>query len=103
MGAAVPGLKAGWSPVGRDGAELFRTEECMKNSKAVVKVMQPKNQEEGGDIAPLMKQVLEHLGEDPSREGLVRTPVRTEKALKFLTSGYRTDLDKIVNGALFKV
>ncbi len=74
----------------------------MKNNKAVVKVMQPKL-EEGGDIAPLMKKILEHLGEDPSREGLVRTPMRAEKALKFLTSGYRTDLDKIVNGALFKV
>ena len=43
------------------------------------------------------------LGEDPTREGLVRTPERVEKALRFLTSGYQTDLDKIVNGALFKV
>lgn len=75
----------------------------MKNSKAMVKVMQPKLEESSGDIAPLMKQILEHLGEDPSREGLVRTPMRADKALKFLTSGYRMDLDKIVNGALFKV
>jgi len=75
----------------------------MKNSKAVVKVMQPKREEGAGDIAPLMTKILEHLGEDPKREGLVRTPLRAEKALKFLTSGYHTDLDKIVNGALFKV
>ena len=47
--------------------------------------------------------MLERLGEDPQREGLVRTPMRAEKALKYLTSGYSTDVDKIVNGALFNV
>jgi GTP cyclohydrolase I len=56
-----------------------------------------------GDIAALMQSVLEHLGEDPSRDGLVRTPLRAEKALKFLTSGYTMDIEKIVNGALFDV
>jgi len=50
-----------------------------------------------------MKDVLELLGEDPSREGLVRTPERYEKALRFITSGYHTNLDEIVNGALFHV
>ena len=43
------------------------------------------------------------LGEDPSREGLVRTPRRVETALKFLTSGYHTDGDQTLNGALFSV
>jgi GTP cyclohydrolase IA len=43
------------------------------------------------------------LGEDPKREGLVRTPERVEKALRFLTSGYETDIQKIINGALFSV
>jgi GTP cyclohydrolase I len=56
-----------------------------------------------GRIARLMREVLSELGEDTSRDGLVRTPMRAEKALKFLTSGYETDLDKIVNGALFDV
>ena len=74
----------------------------MKSNKAVVKVMNAKRNEEG-EIAPLMRSILEHLGEDPRREGLVRTPERAEKALRFLTSGYQMDLDKIVNGALFKV
>ena len=41
------------------------------------------------------------IGEDPSREGLVRTPDRAEKALRYLTSGYQTDVKQIVNGALF--
>jgi GTP cyclohydrolase I len=56
-----------------------------------------------GQIADLMRQVLGHLGEDPDREGLVRTPIRAEKALKFLTSGYTANVDEIVNGALFDV
>jgi GTP cyclohydrolase I len=56
-----------------------------------------------GEIADLMRGVLEQLGEDPARDGLERTPLRAEKALRFLTSGYTTDLETIVNGALFDV
>lgn len=54
-------------------------------------------------IAPAVRGILRALGEDPSREGLRRTPVRVAKALRELTSGYATDLDKLVNGALFRV
>src|SRR5712691_7777862 len=43
------------------------------------------------------------LGEDPDREGLVRTPDRVEQALRFLTSGYAADIDTVLNGALFTV
>jgi GTP cyclohydrolase IA len=56
-----------------------------------------------GVIAGHMREVLQELGEDPEREGLLRTPERSEKALKFLTSGYTADISKIVNGALFDV
>ena len=70
----------------------------MKN-KAVVKIMPP----QGPSIASRMKDVLEILGEDPSREGLVRTPERYEKAMRYLTSGYTTSLEEIVNNALFHV
>jgi GTP cyclohydrolase I len=51
----------------------------------------------------LVRQLLAALGEDPLREGLVETPRRVEKSLKFLTSGYLADIDDIVNGALFAV
>ncbi len=67
--------------------------------KTNVKVMTPKHDE--ASIASLMQQILLKLGEDPTREGLVRTPDRAEKALRFLTSGYEMDIDRIVNGALF--
>ena len=51
----------------------------------------------------LIRKLLAELGEVPDREGLVRTPVRVERALKFLTSGYAADIDKILNDALFTV
>jgi GTP cyclohydrolase I len=71
----------------------------MKKNKAVVEMMQPKQDQES--IASLMKKLLLKVGEDPAREGLVRTPERAEKAFRFLTSGYDTDVHSIVNGALF--
>ena len=54
-------------------------------------------------IASLMEDVLRQLGENPSREGLSRTPERVEKALRYLTRGYNQDIEKVVNGALFTV
>jgi len=51
----------------------------------------------------LVKKLLRELHEDPDREGLVSTPARVEKALKFLTSGYDADIDEILNNALFTV
>ena len=54
-------------------------------------------------IASHMREVVRQLGEDPEREGLVRTPDRAEKALRFLTSGYSADIQQIVNGAMFDV
>jgi GTP cyclohydrolase IA len=68
--------------------------------KAVIKKM-PERVE--NHIAPHMREVLRILGEDVSREGLVKTPERYEKALRFITSGYKTNLQEIVNGALFEV
>ena len=47
--------------------------------------------------------MLAELGEDPTREGLLNTPNRVEKALRFLTSGYDADIDTVLNGALFTV
>jgi GTP cyclohydrolase I len=45
--------------------------------------------------------ILKALGEDPDREGLIRTPQRVVEALTFLTQGYKTDPEKILNDALF--
>src|SRR5262245_25804135 len=51
----------------------------------------------------IIRQLLAELGEDPSREGLLDTPKRVEKSLRFLTSGYAADVDAVLNNALFTV
>jgi GTP cyclohydrolase I len=51
----------------------------------------------------IIRKLLAELGEDPSREGLLNTPMRIEKSLRFLTSGYQTDVDALLNNALFTV
>ncbi|MGA7919471.1 MAG: GTP cyclohydrolase I FolE [Candidatus Acidiferrales bacterium] len=56
-----------------------------------------------GRITELVREMLVLLGENPDREGLRRTPERFEKALRFLTSGYRQDPEKLLNGAMFSV
>ncbi len=52
-------------------------------------------------VETLVRELLLEIGEDPQREGLVKTPQRVAAALQFLTSGYRTDAAKLVNGAIF--
>jgi len=56
-----------------------------------------------GALAERMREMLGMLGEDPSREGLERTPERYERAMRFLTSGYSSNLEEIVNNAVFQV
>jgi GTP cyclohydrolase I len=72
-----------------------------KKQRAVVKVISPKREDK--PIAPLIRGVLEALGQDPERDGLQRTPDRVEKALRFLTNGYTADVEAIVNGAIYEV
>jgi GTP cyclohydrolase IA len=86
-----PGLR---KPISKNGAPQDK-------SNSVIEF--PPVQEDADSIASHMREVIRELGEDPTREGLVRTPERSEKALRFLTSGYSADLNQIVNGALFDV
>ena len=52
-------------------------------------------------LEDLVKQTLVEIGEDPEREGLIKTPERVAKSLKFLTRGYTQDINEVINGAIF--
>ncbi len=54
------------------------------------------------DLVKKYDTILTKLGEDPEREGLIKTPERAAKAMQFLTQGYDLDAEKILRGAMFK-
>jgi len=58
---------------------------------------------ETDEIQALIEQLLGLLGEDPTREGLLKTPERVAKAFRFFTEGYQQDVDEVLNGALYSV
>ena len=53
------------------------------------------------ELQELVREILVRLGEDPEREGLRKTPLRVEKALAYLTRGYKQDAESVLNGATF--
>jgi GTP cyclohydrolase I len=55
-----------------------------------------------GKLEKIVRQQLTLIGEEPKREGLIKTPHRVAKSLQYLTKGYRDDVKTILNGALFK-
>ena len=72
-----------------------RTEELALTETGIV--------EKPESIADLVRRMIHLIGEDPERDGLRHTPERFEKALRFLTSGYHQDPEKLLNGAMFSV
>ncbi len=54
------------------------------------------------DMQQNIRDILVELGEDPKREGLLKTPERVDRSLRFLTRGYHQKLEDVVNGALFE-
>ncbi len=63
----------------------------------------PERLETSSPLEEAVREILRQVGEDPGREGLLATPQRVAKALEFLTSGYRQDIDQLLNGALYEV
>ena len=81
------------------------TDKATEKMKSIqeLDLIEPGTPEASETIADLMRRILKLMGEDPDRDGLRRTPERFEKALRFLTSGYQQDQEKILNGAMFSV
>ena len=73
----------------------------MRTNSAVLRMTSRVPHEES--IAPLIRELLARLVDDAKRDGLMRTHERVSQALRFLTSGYEMDIQKIVNGAIFEV
>lgn len=82
-------------------ARVKSSAERPKKSASSVVEFKPKPDQ--GVIAKNIREILQTVGEDPEREGLRATPERSEKAFRYLTSGYTADIQKIVNNALFDV
>jgi GTP cyclohydrolase I len=68
-----------------------------------VKKMDESSSLSSASTQELLREVLVRLGEDPERDGLLRTPERMQKSLEYLTKGYQEDADKVLQGALFDV
>lgn len=81
--------------------------DSMKQNEILSTTLENEDSAEG--VSPSVLAIRDHmqsiiglLGEDPSREGLVKTPLRVAKALSYLTSGYSMDPEKILTSALFR-
>ena len=61
----------------------------------------PAMQDNAATLESLYGQIIENIGEDLNRQGLVKTPLRAAKALEFLTSGYNQELNTVLNEAIF--
>ena len=76
--------------------------EKMKRTEELA-LTEPGALENPESVADMVRRMLHMIGEDPDRDGLRHTPERFEKALRFLTSGYQQDPEKLLNGAMFSV
>ncbi len=75
----------------------------MKPRAVVKKIDESSSPASEATTQELLRELLLRLGEDPDRDGLIRTPERMQKSLEFLTKGYQQDADKVLQGALFDV
>ncbi|MCG8364035.1 MAG: GTP cyclohydrolase I FolE [Pseudanabaenales cyanobacterium] len=107
--ASSNGINGNWAPNSLDGRQSLQEE---AQNKAVIRPDRTTSYSQGGKVRPpvennseamkaAVRTLLLSVGEDPDREGLLKTPKRVAEAMQFLTGGYNQSLEQIVNGAIF--
>ena len=81
-----------------DAVQVFPPREAAHQNGDRSKIVRPTQER----VEEMYREILAFVGEDPNREGLLRTPHRVAEALKFLTSGYQQDVPTLLNGAIFQ-
>ena len=95
------GGAAGIAPLARHGASMSQ-EDPVRDHAHLIRPFDPEFDEVGDvELTDLIADLIRGLGEDVTREGLLKTPDRVERSLRFLTSGYRADVGSVLNDALF--
>ena len=104
MGATSRPAASGRVPAGpADQHPAEATEAHVRNASHLIHPADPEFDEVGDtQLDHLVAELLTTLGEDVTREGMVRTPQRVERSLRFLMSGYEVSVDEVINGALFR-
>lgn len=75
----------------------------MRTKKLMRQTMEAGRNGHPAELQEMVERMLVVLGEDPKRNGLLKTPERVSNALQFMTAGYTKDIDALLNGALFPI
>lgn len=87
----------------KNNANAAKPRRMFKDASLIDDEIELNGDEVDPKLEDAVRALIEGMGEDPSREGLLKTPKRVVKALEFLTSGYDQSLEELLNGAIFDV
>ena len=99
--ASSNGSNRAQSPLISDLAEAINVRPDRNTHDGREPEIHPPSDEIMDDMMAAVRTMIVGVGEDPEREGLLKTPKRVAKAMKFLTSGYNESLEDLINGAIF--
>ncbi|WP_414575436.1 GTP cyclohydrolase I FolE [Anabaena sp. CCY 9402-a] len=99
--ASSNGSNRSQSPLIPDLAEAINTRPDRNTHDGRTPELHPPSEEDMEQMKDAVRAILVGVGEDPEREGLLKTPKRVAEAMRFLTSGYNQSLEELINGAVF--